>query len=60
MLKREEGWKQQKQEERKGLHSKSQARCRNWPNTIEAVRRKKEEDRLKKLEDEEIARRKQG
>jgi hypothetical protein len=30
----------------------------NWPNTIEALRRKKDEDRIKRLEEEEIERRK--
>lgn len=36
----------------------SNARVQNWPNTIEALRRKKDEDRIKRLEEEEIERRK--
>jgi len=36
----------------------SKQRVQNWPNTIEAVRRKREEDRIRKLEEEEIERRK--
>lgn len=31
---------------------------KNWPNTIQATREKKEKDRIKKLEEEEIERRK--
>ena len=44
--------------ERKQLQTLSKQRVQNWPNTIEAVRRKREEDRIKKLEEEEIERRK--
>ena len=40
------------------LQDKSNARVQNWPNTIEALRRKKDEDRIKRLEEEEIERRK--
>lgn len=36
---------------------KSQARVQNWPNTIDALRKKKDEDRIKRLEEEEIERR---
>lgn len=42
------------------MHEKSNLRTQNWPNTIEATRRKKEEDRIKHLEELEIQRRKQG
>jgi hypothetical protein len=31
---------------------------KNWPNTIEALRKKKDDDRIKRLEHEEIERRK--
>ena len=44
--------------ERKELQTLSNARVKNWPNTIEAVRKKREEDRIRKLEEEEIERRK--
>jgi len=30
---------------------------KNWPNTLEAMRVKREEERIKRLEDEEIERR---
>jgi len=30
----------------------------NWPNTISALRKKKDEDRIRRLEEEEIERRK--
>ncbi len=36
----------------------SNARVQNWPNTISATRKKKEDDRIKRLEEEEIERRK--
>ena len=42
------------------MYEKSKLRTQNWPNTIESIRIKKEEDRIKRLEDEEIQRRKQG
>ena len=45
-------------QERKDLQALSNARVKNWPNTIEAVRKKREEDRIRKLEEEEIERRK--
>ena len=44
--------------ERQELQQKSMARVQNWPNTIEALRRKRDEDRIKRLEEEEIERRK--
>ena len=44
--------------QRLDLQEKSNARVKNWPNTIEALRRKKDEDRIKRLEEEEIERRK--
>ena len=40
------------------LQQKSQQRVKNWPNTIQALRKKKDEDRIKRLEEEEIERRK--
>lgn len=47
-----------KQNVRETLFQKSQARLKNWPNTIQATRERKEKDRIHKLEDEEIERRK--
>lgn len=44
--------------ERKELHGVSNARVSKWPNTIQAERERKEYERIKKLEDDEIARRK--
>ena len=43
---------------KQSLYEKSQSRVKNWPNTISALREKKEKDRIKKLEEEEIERRK--
>lgn len=44
-------------EDRQDLHERSKGRIKNWSNTLEATRIKREEDRIKRLEDEEIARR---
>jgi len=44
-------------EDRQALHERSKGRIKNWSNTLEATRIKREEDRIKRLEDEEIARR---
>jgi len=44
-------------DDRGDLHNKSKARIKNWSNTLEATRIKREDDRIKRLEDEEIARR---
>ncbi len=40
---------------RKSLQETSKARVQNWPNTMEAMRLKREEDRIKRLEDEEVS-----
>jgi len=47
-----------KQQYRQTLYEKSQSWVKNWPNTISALWEKKEKDRIKKLEEEEIERRK--
>jgi hypothetical protein len=39
------------------LHEKSKARIANWPNTMQAMRKKREEERIQRLEDEELERR---
>ena len=41
--------------ERKELHGLSQARVSKWPNTIQAERERKEFERIKKLEDDEVS-----
>lgn len=44
--------------DRQELQEKSKARVSNWPNTIDAMRKKKDDERIKRLEEEEIERRK--
>ena len=41
--------------DRSSLHETSKNRIKNWSNTIDAQRRKREEDRIKRLEDEEVS-----
>lgn len=41
--------------ERQDLQNISNARVSKWPNTIQAQREKKEADRIKKLEDDEVS-----
>ncbi len=43
-----------KQAGRLTLQEKSNARVKNWPNTITAMRKKREDDRIKRLEGEEV------
>lgn len=43
--------------ERQELHKKSVAKISKWPNTATAERERKEYERIKKLEDDEIERR---
>lgn len=47
-----------KEEDRKRLKGLSDARVKNWPNTIQALREKKETERFEKFEREEMERRK--
>ncbi|CDW72209.1 UNKNOWN [Stylonychia lemnae] len=47
-----------RQKEREELKQKSQARVKNWPNTISAMRQKREDEKIKRLYDEEMERRK--
>lgn len=60
LINKQTQYKHSKSNARKDLNQKSKSRYAFWPNTIEALRKKKEDDRVRKLEDEEIARRKQG
>lgn len=41
--------------ERKELHQISATRVSKWPNTIQAERERKEYERIKKLEDDEVS-----
>lgn len=50
-------YKENRNAERKQLQEISNNRVKNWPNTIEAMRLKREEDRIRRLEDEELERR---
>ncbi len=43
--------------QRKTMHEIAQTKVKNWPNTIDTLRKKKEDDKIKKLRDEEIKRR---
>ena len=47
-----------RKDERTTLHDKSKNRMQNWGNSVEALREKKELDRYKKFEAEELERRK--
>lgn len=42
-------------DDRSTLHETSKNRIKNWSNTIDNQRRKREEDRIKRLEDEEVS-----
>lgn len=41
--------------ERRTLQGVSKSRVQNWPNTLEAQRLRREDDRIRKLEDEEVS-----
>jgi hypothetical protein len=44
-----------RQGERQQLQTISNARVSKWPNTIQAQRERKEAERIKKLEDDEVS-----
>ncbi|CAG9317488.1 unnamed protein product [Blepharisma stoltei] len=46
-----------RQAERQELHEKSRVRMKNWGNSVDAIREKKELERFKKFEAEELERR---
>jgi len=50
-----EDYNTMRQSQRKELQEISNARVSKWPNTITAQREKKEQERIKKLEDEEVS-----
>jgi len=52
------GTRQQAKEKALGLHHQSQARAKTWDNTLEGSRRKKAEDKRKKMDLEELDRQK--
>ena len=45
---------EEESKQRRELKLMSQARVKNWPNTIEALRFKRQEEKMKKLEDDEV------
>jgi hypothetical protein len=49
--------REQKELDRNDLKQRSRARVQNWPNTIENMRTRRIEERYKRLEDEELERR---
>lgn len=51
----EQDYKTMRMTERVDLHQVSQARVSKWPNTIQAERERKEYERVKKLEDDEVS-----
>jgi len=50
-----EDYKTMRQNERQDKRMLSQARVSKWPNTIHAERERKEYERIKKLEDDEVS-----
>ena len=51
----QEDYKTMRQNERQDKRMLSQARVSKWPNTIQAERERKEYERIKKLEDDEVS-----
>ena len=51
----EDTYQHQRDNYRKSLQHTSKQRVQNWPNTMEAMRVKREEDRIKRLEDDEVS-----
>ena len=51
----EDSYEMQRTAQRKSLQETSKARVKNWPNTMEASRLQREENRIKRLEDEEVS-----
>ena len=49
--------KEAREQERADLKMRSRTRVQYWPNTIENMRNKRIEDRYKRLEEEELERR---
>ena len=51
----EQDYRSMRLNERKELHKISQTRVSKWPNTMQAERERKEYERIKKLEDDEVS-----
>ena len=51
----EEDYYNMRQKERQTLQNISNGRVSKWPNTIQAQRERREEERIKKLEDDEVS-----
>ena len=49
--------REEREQDRADLKQRSRARVQHWPNTIENMRNKRIEDRYKRLEEEELERR---
>lgn len=52
---KEDSYEMQRNNQRQNLQMTSKARVSNWSNTVDAQRLKREEDRIKKLEDAEVS-----
>ena len=52
---KEDSYETQRNRYRETLQQTSKARVSNWSNTMEAQRYKREEDRIKRLEDAEVS-----
>ena len=50
-----DSYETQRELQRAALQETSKGRVKNWSNTMEAMRYKREEDRIKKLEDAEVS-----
>ena len=57
---KEDSYETQRNLQRANLQETSKNRVKNWSNTMEAARVKREEDRIKRLEDAEVSRNKEG
>lgn len=47
--------KEEEERRKQELIEKSKARVAQWPNTLTALRQKKEEEKMKRLYDEEVS-----
>ena len=54
-LTQDTSYQQMKMQQAKSLQQTSKGRVKNWPNTLEAMRVNREEERIKRLEDEEVS-----
>ena len=52
---KQDSYETQRNLQRQALQNTSKARVSNWSNTMEAQRLKREEDRIKRLEDAEVS-----